>query len=63
MAALRRIEGIDVLVESERNSGFAANVNRGLRATALDRDVVVLNSDVEALPGWLECLQYAAYRD
>ena len=42
------------------NSGFAANVNRGLRATDPDRDVVVLNSDVEALPGWLACLQYAA---
>jgi GT2 family glycosyltransferase len=63
LAALRRIAGIDVLVESERNTGFAANVNRGLRATASDRDVVVLNSDVQALPGWLECLQYAAYRD
>ena len=63
LAALRRIEGIDVVVESERNSGFAANVNRGLRVTAGDRDVVVLNSDVQALPGWLECLQYAAYRD
>ena len=62
LAALGRIAGIDVVVESERNSGFAANVNRGLRATALDRDVVVLNSDVEALPSWLECLQYAAYR-
>ena len=63
LAALRRIEGVDVVVESERNRGFAANVNRGLRATASERDVVVLNSDVEALPGWLECLQYAAYRD
>ncbi len=63
LAALRRIDGIDVLVESERNSGFAANVNRGLRATLPERDVVVLNSDVEALPGWLEGLQYAAYRD
>jgi GT2 family glycosyltransferase/glycosyltransferase involved in cell wall biosynthesis len=63
LAALRAIDGIDVLVESERNSGFAANVNRGLRATLPERDVVVLNSDVEALPGWLEGLQYAAYRD
>lgn len=63
LAALRAIDGIDVLVESERNSGFAANVNRGLRATDPERDVVVLNSDVEALPGWLEGLQYAAYRD
>jgi GT2 family glycosyltransferase/glycosyltransferase involved in cell wall biosynthesis len=63
LAALRRIDGIDVLVESERNAGFAANVNRGLRATLPARDVVVLNSDVEALSGWLEGLQYAAYRD
>jgi GT2 family glycosyltransferase/glycosyltransferase involved in cell wall biosynthesis len=63
LAALRRIDGIDVLVESERNTGFAANVNRGLRATLPERDVIVLNSDVEALSGWLEGLQYAAYRD
>jgi GT2 family glycosyltransferase len=63
LAALERIDGIDVLVQSERNSGFAANVNRGLRATLPERDVVVLNSDVEALSGWLEGLQYAAYRD
>ncbi len=63
LAALRAIDGIDLLVESERNSGFAANVNRGLRATLPERDVVVLNSDVEALSGWLEGLQYAAYRD
>jgi GT2 family glycosyltransferase/glycosyltransferase involved in cell wall biosynthesis len=63
LAALRAIDGIDVLVESERNSGFAANVNRGLRATLPERDVVVLNSDIEALSGWLEGLQYAAYRD
>ena len=63
LAALKRIEGIDILVESELNRGFAANTNRGLRASAPDRDVVVLNSDVEVLSGWLECLQYAAYRD
>ncbi len=63
VAALRRIECVDVVIESERNTGFAANVNRGLRATAPDRDVVVLNSDVEALPGWLAALQYAAYSD
>jgi GT2 family glycosyltransferase/glycosyltransferase involved in cell wall biosynthesis len=63
IAALRQLKGIDILVESERNTGFAANVNRGLRASATDRDVVVLNSDVEALPNWLQCLQYAAHRD
>ena len=60
IAALRAIEDIDVLVESPRNSGFAANANRGLEASDPERDVVLLNSDVEALPGWLECLQYGA---
>jgi GT2 family glycosyltransferase/glycosyltransferase involved in cell wall biosynthesis len=61
VAALRAIDGIDVLVQSERNSGFAANANRGIAASDAARDVVVLNSDVEALPSWLECLQYGAY--
>jgi GT2 family glycosyltransferase/glycosyltransferase involved in cell wall biosynthesis len=61
LAALRAIDGIDVLVESDRNSGFAANANRGIAASDPQRDVVVLNSDVEALPSWLECLQYGAY--
>jgi GT2 family glycosyltransferase/glycosyltransferase involved in cell wall biosynthesis len=61
LAALREIAGIDVLVESDRNSGFAANANRGIAAADPRRDVVVLNSDVEALPGWLDCLQYGAY--
>jgi GT2 family glycosyltransferase/glycosyltransferase involved in cell wall biosynthesis len=62
VAALRRIGGIELLITSSENSGFAANVNRGLRATDPERDVVVLNSDIEALPSWLECLQYAAHR-
>jgi GT2 family glycosyltransferase/glycosyltransferase involved in cell wall biosynthesis len=62
VAALRAIDGIDLLVTGERNAGFAANVNRGLRASDGERDVVVLNSDVEALPSWLECLQYATDR-
>jgi GT2 family glycosyltransferase/glycosyltransferase involved in cell wall biosynthesis len=62
LAALRRIAGIDELVTSDQNSGFAANANRGLRASDPERDVVVLNSDIEALPSWLACLQYAAYR-
>lgn len=61
LAALRRIKGIDVLLTSDQNAGFAANTNRGLRACAEDRDVVILNSDVQALGRWLECLQYAAY--
>jgi GT2 family glycosyltransferase len=62
LAALHAIDGIDVVIEGERNAGFAANVNRGLRATDPGSDVVVLNSDVEALPRWLECLQYATHR-
>jgi GT2 family glycosyltransferase/glycosyltransferase involved in cell wall biosynthesis len=53
VARLKRIARIEV-VEGAENAGFAANVNRGLRAAAEDRDVVVLNSDVEARPGWLE---------
>ena len=62
VAALRQIEGIEV-VEGERNAGFAINVNRGLRATDPARDVVVLNSDMEARPGWLACLQYASSQE
>ncbi|HUN78394.1 MAG TPA: glycosyltransferase [Solirubrobacteraceae bacterium] len=60
VAALRAIPGIDVVVAGERNEGFAANVNRGLGATDPARDVVVLNSDMEARAGWLAGLQYAA---
>ncbi|MGA7703771.1 MAG: glycosyltransferase [Solirubrobacteraceae bacterium] len=62
IAALGTIAGIEV-VEGERNEGFAANVNRGLRAVDQSRDVVVLNSDMEARPGWLACLQYAASQE
>jgi GT2 family glycosyltransferase/glycosyltransferase involved in cell wall biosynthesis len=61
VAALHAIAGIEV-VAGEQNAGFAANVNRGLRAVGED-DVVVLNSDVEARPGWLACLQYAASQE
>ncbi len=61
LAALRAIGDIDLVVESERNGGFAANADHGIAASDPERDVVVLNSDVEALPGWLECLQYGAH--
>jgi GT2 family glycosyltransferase/glycosyltransferase involved in cell wall biosynthesis len=61
VAALRRIGGVEVIA-GEENRGFATNVNRGLRTTDPTRDVVLLNSDTEALPSWLECLQYAAHR-
>jgi GT2 family glycosyltransferase len=62
VAQLRAIEGIEV-VEGEQNSGFATNVNRGLRVADPDRDVVVLNSDMQARAGWLACLQYAASQE
>jgi len=61
VAALRRIAGVRI-VESNVNTGFAANVNRGLRAAQPGEDVVVLNSDMIAKRGWLASLQYATTR-
>jgi GT2 family glycosyltransferase len=61
IAQLRTISGIEI-VESERNTGFAANVNRGILAAAPGHDVVILNSDMVARRGWLESLQYATTR-
>jgi GT2 family glycosyltransferase len=60
LARLRSISGVE-LIEGERNLGFAGNVNRGLERA--ETDVVLLNADVEAGPGWLESLQWAAYED
>jgi GT2 family glycosyltransferase len=57
---LRRLAGVE-LVLGETTLGFAGNCNRGLRATRSDEDVVLLNSDVVAHPGWLEVLQHGAY--
>ena len=62
VSALRAIEGVQVIA-GDTNSGFAANVNRGLRAADTSRDVVVLNSDMHAREGWLACLQYAASQE
>ena len=59
LAALRAIEDIEVIA-GERNRGFSANVNRGLRAVSPGQDVVLLNSDVVPLRDWLACLQFAA---
>jgi GT2 family glycosyltransferase len=58
VAALGAIEGAEV-VAGEMNAGFAVNVNRGVGAADPSHDVVVLNSDMIAHPGWLESLQYA----
>jgi GT2 family glycosyltransferase/glycosyltransferase involved in cell wall biosynthesis len=48
------------LLLSDRRLGFAANANRGIAAAG--GDVVLLSSDVLAQRGWLERLQYFAYR-
>jgi GT2 family glycosyltransferase len=61
LAALRQIEGIEV-VEGNQNRGFAANVNRGLKLADPTHDIVVLNSDMLTQKGWLACLQHAATR-
>jgi GT2 family glycosyltransferase len=60
---LQAIDGIDELIFGEHNVGFAANANRGLRATDPRYDVVLLNADIIARKHWLESLQYAAYAD
>jgi GT2 family glycosyltransferase/glycosyltransferase involved in cell wall biosynthesis len=62
LATMRRIHGIE-LIAGERNLGFAGNANRGLARADPGADVVLLNADVVTHPGWLECLQYAAYAE
>lgn len=49
-----------VLLENTENLGFVASVNRGMRLSS-DRDVLLLNSDVEVAGSWLSRLQEAAY--
>jgi GT2 family glycosyltransferase len=61
-ARLRRLKGVELVLGDERR-GFAANVNRGLAALRPGEDAMLLNSDVIAHGGWLERLQYGAYRD
>jgi GT2 family glycosyltransferase/glycosyltransferase involved in cell wall biosynthesis len=49
-------------LRNERNLGFVASANRGLALSA-DADVVLLNSDTEVPPGFLDRLYRAAYAD
>jgi GT2 family glycosyltransferase len=49
-----------VLMENEENLGFVATANRGMMYSA-DRDVLLLNSDVEVAGDWLRRLRDAAY--
>ncbi|NND69919.1 MAG: glycosyltransferase [Halioglobus sp.] len=49
-----------VLLENEANFGFVASANRGLLYDP-QRDVLILNSDVEVAGNWVERLRDAAY--
>ncbi|MBM4269359.1 MAG: glycosyltransferase [Deltaproteobacteria bacterium] len=58
---LRGIEGIRV-VRNPSNLGFVRGNNVGLRTVAPDRDVILLNNDIEVLePGWLDALAETAH--
>ena len=50
------------LLVHERNAGFVASVNEGMRLHA-DRDVLLLNSDTEVAGGWLDRIAACAARD
>ncbi|HEY4282549.1 MAG TPA: glycosyltransferase, partial [Chthoniobacterales bacterium] len=47
------------VIRSSTNQGFVRSANIGLQAT--QNDVVLLNSDTEVTPGWLQKLTIAAY--
>ena len=51
-----------VLLGNEKNLGFVGTANRGMRYAA-GRDVLLLNSDTEVFPGFLERLQDCVYAD
>jgi GT2 family glycosyltransferase len=59
---LRAVGGARIELLPE-NRGFAGAVNRGFDLVPAGEDVVVMNSDVVAERGWLERLQYTAYRE
>lgn len=49
------------IIYREKNGGFAKAVNTGLNAADKKHDVILLNSDTVAHPGWLEAMQFGAY--
>lgn len=57
---LAALEGGRVrMIFKEERQGFAVSVNVGM--SQAQHDIVLLNSDIVAQPGWLDALQYAAY--
>lgn len=48
------------LILKDEREGFAKAVNRGMKEAKYD--ILLLNSDIVAQPGWLEALQYSAYQ-
>lgn len=63
LAKLRTLESKQVrILAREKNGGFAAAVNDGLKV-GLQRkmDVILCNSDIVSKAGWYEALQYGAY--
>ena len=50
-----------LLLENEKNLGFVATVNRGMRLN-LQRDILLLNSDTEVANDWLSRLREGAYK-
>jgi GT2 family glycosyltransferase len=59
---IKKLENEQVtVILREANGGFAKAVNTGLRAADPKYDVVLVNSDIVAHPGWIEGLQYGAY--
>ena len=49
------------VISNQENKGFVKNINKGFMETS--DDVVILNSDTEVSPKWLQKLKIAAYLD
>jgi len=59
---LKKLENEQVtVIYRKENGGFAKAVNTGLKAANPKYDVVLINSDIVAHPGWIAGLQYGAY--
>lgn len=48
-----------VLIDSERNEGFSASINKGIMYS--NRDVILLNSDTIVTSRWIEKIEACAY--